>query len=239
MAQSITVIRHSFNDLCFTVSEDKMRYSYPHTRRDCWQSVHIRIPISSIEPAVNSAPEILNTIILAKFEGRKTSKKPYLRAGVGWVLWSRERERKEKERTSPTQYWSRTLPQTKSYIEKFNSDIDPTYFTSDVEQTKHFFLSRTVMEPGRSRAETWLSSGWRDAPLALILTTCIDVTRISYSLNSTIIWDITAFRRNISTLMMVAICSSETWVDFQRPARRYTPQDSTLHNHRCDNPKFL
>jgi hypothetical protein len=36
---------------------------------------------------------------------------------------------------------------------------------------------------------------------------------------------------------MVAICSSETSVDFQRAARRYIPEDSTLYNHRCENLK--
>jgi hypothetical protein len=36
---------------------------------------------------------------------------------------------------------------------------------------------------------------------------------------------------------MEAICSSETSVDFQRVTRRYIPEDSTLHNHRCENLK--
>jgi hypothetical protein len=36
---------------------------------------------------------------------------------------------------------------------------------------------------------------------------------------------------------MEAICSSETSVDFQRTTRRYIPEDSTLHNHRCENLK--
>jgi hypothetical protein len=40
-----------------------------------------------------------------------------------------------------------------------------------------------------------------------------------------------------STPKMEAICSSETSVDFQRIARRYIPEDSTLHNHRCENLK--
>jgi hypothetical protein len=34
---------------------------------------------------------------------------------------------------------------------------------------------------------------------------------------------------------MEAICSSETSVDFQRTTLRYVPEDSTLHNHRCEN----
>jgi hypothetical protein len=36
---------------------------------------------------------------------------------------------------------------------------------------------------------------------------------------------------------MEAICSSETSVNFQRTTRRYIPEDSTLHNHRCENLK--
>jgi hypothetical protein len=34
---------------------------------------------------------------------------------------------------------------------------------------------------------------------------------------------------------MEAICSSEMSVDFKRTTRRYIPEDSTLHNHRCEN----
>jgi hypothetical protein len=33
------------------------------------------------------------------------------------------------------------------------------------------------------------------------------------------------------------LCSSETSVDFQRNTRRYIPEDSTLHKHRCENLK--
>jgi hypothetical protein len=40
-----------------------------------------------------------------------------------------------------------------------------------------------------------------------------------------------------STLKMEAICSSETSVDSQRTKRRYIPEDSTLHNRRCENPR--
>jgi hypothetical protein len=40
-----------------------------------------------------------------------------------------------------------------------------------------------------------------------------------------------------SILKMGAICSSETLVDFQRITRRYIPEDSTLHNHYCENLK--
>jgi hypothetical protein len=36
---------------------------------------------------------------------------------------------------------------------------------------------------------------------------------------------------------MERICSSETTVEFQRTTRRYIPEDSTLHNHRCENLK--
>jgi hypothetical protein len=41
-----------------------------------------------------------------------------------------------------------------------------------------------------------------------------------------------------STLKMVAICSSETSVDFQRTKRRYVSDDRTLHNHCCENFNF-
>jgi hypothetical protein len=37
------------------------------------------------------------------------------------------------------------------------------------------------------------------------------------------------------TLKMEAICSSETSGDFQRTTRPYIPEDSALHNHRCEN----
>jgi hypothetical protein len=40
-----------------------------------------------------------------------------------------------------------------------------------------------------------------------------------------------------STLKMEAICSSEISVDFQQTTRRYIPEDSSLHNHRCENLK--
>jgi hypothetical protein len=36
---------------------------------------------------------------------------------------------------------------------------------------------------------------------------------------------------------MEGICSSETSTNFQRATRRYNPEDSTLHNHRCENLK--
>jgi hypothetical protein len=36
---------------------------------------------------------------------------------------------------------------------------------------------------------------------------------------------------------MEAICSFETSVEFQRTTRRYIPDDSTLHNHRCETLK--
>jgi hypothetical protein len=38
-------------------------------------------------------------------------------------------------------------------------------------------------------------------------------------------------------LKIEAIRSSETSVDFQRTTRRYIPEYSTLHNHRCENLK--
>jgi hypothetical protein len=37
--------------------------------------------------------------------------------------------------------------------------------------------------------------------------------------------------------MMEAIYSSETSVDFQQATRRCIPEDSTFHNHRCENLK--
>jgi hypothetical protein len=40
-----------------------------------------------------------------------------------------------------------------------------------------------------------------------------------------------------STLKMKPICSSETSVDLQLTTRFYIPEDSTLHNHRCENLK--
>jgi hypothetical protein len=40
-----------------------------------------------------------------------------------------------------------------------------------------------------------------------------------------------------STLKMEAILSSETSVNFQRTAQRNITEDSTLHNHRCENLK--
>jgi hypothetical protein len=33
------------------------------------------------------------------------------------------------------------------------------------------------------------------------------------------------------------IYSSETSVDFQRTTRRYSPEDSALHNYRCEDLK--
>jgi hypothetical protein len=35
----------------------------------------------------------------------------------------------------------------------------------------------------------------------------------------------------------LATRSSETSVHFQRTARRYIPEDGTLHNHRCEHLK--
>jgi hypothetical protein len=40
-----------------------------------------------------------------------------------------------------------------------------------------------------------------------------------------------------STLKMEAICSSETWVYFQRTTWHYVPDDSTHHNHCYENLK--
>jgi hypothetical protein len=40
-----------------------------------------------------------------------------------------------------------------------------------------------------------------------------------------------------STMKMEAVRSSETSADTQRTTRSYIPEDSTLHNHRCENLK--
>jgi hypothetical protein len=40
-----------------------------------------------------------------------------------------------------------------------------------------------------------------------------------------------------STQKIDEMCSSKTSVDFQRTTRRYTPEDRTLHNHRCEDLK--
>jgi hypothetical protein len=43
-----------------------------------------------------------------------------------------------------------------------------------------------------------------------------------------------------STLKMRKACTSKTSVDFQRiTTRRYIPEDGTLHNHRCENLKYI
>jgi hypothetical protein len=44
-------------------------------------------------------------------------------------------------------------------------------------------------------------------------------------------------KQRVSNLKMETICSSETWVDFQRITGRYIPEDRTLHNHLCENLK--
>jgi hypothetical protein len=41
--------------------------------------------------------------------------------------------------------------------------------------------------------------------------------------------------RDIATLLKLP--SSETLVDFQRATQCYVPEDSTLHNHCCENLK--
>jgi hypothetical protein len=51
-------------------------------------------------------------------------------------------------------------------------------------------------------------------------------------------WKQVASRAYSSTLKIEAICSSETSVYFQRTARHYIAQDSTLHNRSCENLKL-
>jgi hypothetical protein len=43
--------------------------------------------------------------------------------------------------------------------------------------------------------------------------------------------------KQVATLKMEALCSSETSVATQRTTRRHIPEDDTLHNHRCENLK--
>jgi hypothetical protein len=45
-----------------------------------------------------------------------------------------------------------------------------------------------------------------------------------------------SFLAYCSSLQIEATCSSETSAGFQR-TRRYTPEDRTLYNHRCENLK--
>jgi hypothetical protein len=65
-------------------------------------------------------------------------------------------------------------------------------------------------------------------------------------MKSTIFWDITyrlhlqGWKTKLSkkpAWKQEAICSSETSLDTQRTTWRYIPEDSTLHNHRCENLK--
>jgi hypothetical protein len=42
---------------------------------------------------------------------------------------------------------------------------------------------------------------------------------------------------DVSEEYIEATYSSETSIDFQRTARRYTPEDGTLHKHRRENLK--
>jgi hypothetical protein len=38
-------------------------------------------------------------------------------------------------------------------------------------------------------------------------------------------------------LMMEAVCTSETWVNFNMTTQHYIPEDSKLHTSRCENLK--
>jgi hypothetical protein len=98
-------------------------------------------------------------------------------------------------------------------------DITPC---SPLKVNRHFGGIYCLHLQGRrkSRARNQHESRWGaesfSLPLAFMLICCS-----SYS----------------STLKMEAICSSEMSVDFQWSTRRYILEDSTLHNHRCENLK--
>jgi hypothetical protein len=78
-----------------------------------------------------------------------------------------------------------------------------------------------------------------------------DSSETSNSLKSTVFWDITpcsplkvnrccggTYRFHLQGRKISrAICSSEISFDFQRTTRRYIPEDSTFHNHSCENLK--
>jgi hypothetical protein len=51
--------------------------------------------------------------------------------------------------------------------------------------------------------------------------------KLKLYLKNTIFWDI--------ILKTELICSSEISADFQRTTRRYIPEESTIHNHCCEN----
>jgi hypothetical protein len=85
---------------------------FPHSRRHCWQSVHIRIPISTIESVVISSPDILNPSYTGDVS-RHLKYPIFEQASV-----EKKKLVKKKETASPVQYSSRTLPQTKNFIEK-------------------------------------------------------------------------------------------------------------------------
>jgi hypothetical protein len=48
-------------------------------------------------------------------------------------------------------------------------------------------------------------------------------------MKSTLFWNVTPCSP------VETVYSSEMLVDFYRTTRRYIPEDSTLHNHRCEN----
>jgi hypothetical protein len=71
-------------------------------------------------------------------------------------------------------------------------------------------------------------SGWR-----LLLSECVLRTLVTLPP----IFALVSCPAYSSALKVEAMCSSETSVDFQRTARHYIPEDSALHNHRCENLK--
>jgi hypothetical protein len=66
----------------------------------------------------------------------------------------------------------------------------------------------------------WKSTDVSEECLALLATSSTLVSFLAFSSN-----------------MKMVICSTETLVDFQQTTWRYIPEDKTLHNNHCENPK--
>jgi hypothetical protein len=74
-------------------------------------------------------------------------------------------------------------------------------------------------------------NGWTDGRLSI---TYIDILSASHVNLITMRFDMEV---SIFTLNTEADCSSETSIDSQKSIRRYIPEDSNLHDHRCENLK--